>query len=176
MKNLTENQTNLVNKMVSEFERLNAEKPKVEVQNSAIDLLFDKANDYHIDKSDFYEDIRDNNKVIINLSYYKMLLLTNQVKHVFREYNLTFLENKDCLQIMVKEKDNSWIVLSFRISYITTYVTYNRQSNKVCSHSNFDIIIDTKIINHENLLECPVFLQAVENMFLKYPQIKKINN
>lgn len=176
MKNLTENQTNLVNKMVSEFERLNAEKPKVEVQSSAIDLLFNKANDYHIDKSDFYEDIRDNNKVIFNLSYHAMKLLTIQVKHIFREYNVSFLEDKNCLQIMVKEKHSSWISLSFRIGYDSDFKKYDDKSDTVRSYSHFDIIIDTKKIDHNNILDCPIFLQAVENMFLKYPQIKKINN
>jgi len=164
--------------MVSEFERLNAEKPKVEVQSSAIDLLFNKVNDYHNNRNYFYENIKENNMYIDNLSYDAMCIFTKKVKELFKNYNVSFLENKDSLQIMAKSTrvDGTFVVLSFRITYVTHWKKYDEQSSTVCSRSNFDIIIDTKTINHRNFLECPVFLKAVENMFLKYPQIKKINN
>jgi hypothetical protein len=176
MKNLTENQTNLVNKMVSEFERLNAEKPKLEVQSSAIDLLFNKANDYHADKSDFYEDIRDNNKVIENLSYDAMAVFTSQVKEIFKDYNIRFIESKDCLQFVVKNSfNNDYICKSFRVNHYIKHKSFDKESKTATIFTGFSIRYDSPI-DYKNFLECPIFLKVIEDMFLEYPQIKKINN
>jgi hypothetical protein len=177
MKNLTENQTNLVNKMVSEFERLNAEKPKVEVQSSAIDLLFNKANDYHTDKSDFYEDIRDSNKVIKNLSYDAMAVFTSQIKELFKDYNIRFLESQNCVQFVTKNSsDKDYICKSFRVNYYVKYQKFDEKSNTETKFTGFYIYYDNAPINYKNFLECPIFLKVIEDMFLEYPQIKKINN
>jgi hypothetical protein len=175
MKNLTENQTNLVNKMVSEFERLNAEKPKVEVQSSAIDLLFNKANKYNIDKENFYKKILEENEIIKCLSYDAMAVFTSQLKELFKNYNIRFLESRDCVQLVVKNSfDRDYMCKSFRVNHYIKHEKFDKESKTATIFTGFCISYDSPI-NYINFLECPIFLKVIEKMFFENPQIKKIN-
>ena len=174
IKNLTESQNNLVSNLVLEFQQMNSIKQKNESQNNVIDSLFSKANEYNIEKNDFYTNVENENKIFDNLCNATFLQFIDSLKEIFKNYNFHFeLDGSKHCRIKLEESYGHNGYLHMSTYYVNSQ--FDSKSKQVNKTVKFDISFNNKKINYSNVLECPIFLDEIQKMFLNNPKIQKIN-